>query len=311
MTAGATLLVVPFDPANATQLNAFRTKYAVSPTVLIYGPWSGKLDNSSDSVELARPDAPEVPPSPDAGLVPYFLVDKVKYSDDAPWPTFADGYTNTLGYSLHRRVNSQYGNDPVNWQAGAPTPGSTASAPVTTLPAITTSLSNQTAVLGQDVTFAVTATGAAPLTFQWRYYGRLIEGATNDTLVLSNVQSSAEGRYSVVVCNPSGAAASGPVTLSFQSAPVILSDPQDRVALAGSTVTFNVTAGGRAPLRYGRRTAERSAARPTPRSFSATSRPSTKAAIRSSSRMDSAPPRAWSPRSPSILHPASASSRRT
>jgi hypothetical protein len=250
VTAGTTILVVPFDPANATQLNDFRAKYTVSPVVPIYGPWSGKLDNSSDSVELARPDAPEVPPSPDAGLVPYFLVDKVKYSDDAPWPTYADGYTNALGYSLHRRVNSQYGNDAVNWQAGAPTPGATASSPVTTLPVITTPLSNLTAVVGQDVTFAVTATGAAPLTYQWRYYGRLIEGETNATLVLSNVQASAEGRYSVVACNPSGAAASGPVMLSFQSPPVILSEPQDRVVLAGSTVTFSVVAGGSPPLRY-------------------------------------------------------------
>ena len=250
MTAGSTVLVVPFDPANAAQLNAFRTKYAVSPTVVIYGPWSGKLDNSSDSVELARPDAPEVPPSPDAGLVPYFLVDKVHYHDDAPWPTFADGYTNTLGYSLHRRVGNQYGNDPVNWQAGAPTPGSTTAAPVTTLPAITTGLSNMTAVAGQNVTFAVTATGAAPLTYQWRYYGRVIEGETNATMILSNVQASAEGRYSVVVCNPSGAAASGPVTLSFQSKPVILDEPQDRVVLAGTTATFNVVAAGSAPLRY-------------------------------------------------------------
>jgi len=250
VTAGMTILVVPFDPVNASQLNDFRSKYAVSPVVPIYGPWSGKLDNSSDSVELARPDAPEVPPSPDAGLVPYFLVDKVKYSDDAPWPTYADGYTNTLGYSLHRRVHSQYGNDPVNWQAGAPTPGATAGAPVTTLPTITTALSNQTAVVGQNVTFAVTATGAAPLTYQWRYYGRLIEGETNATLVLSNVQASAEGRYAAVVSNPSGAAGSGPVTLSFQSAPVILSEPQNRVALAGSTVTFSVVAGGSPPLRY-------------------------------------------------------------
>src|SRR5262249_27438038 len=83
VSAGATILVVPFDPVNATLLSAFRAKYGVSPTIAIYGPWSGKLDNSSDSVELARPDAPEVPPSPDAGLVPYFLADKVHYHDDA------------------------------------------------------------------------------------------------------------------------------------------------------------------------------------------------------------------------------------
>src|SRR5262249_27034888 len=109
---------------------------------------------------------------------------------------------------------------------------------------------NQVAVMGQNVTFAVAATGAAPLTYNWYYYGRRIEGATNDTLVLSNVQTSAEGRYAVVVSNPSGSAGSGPVTLSFSAAPAILAEPQDKVALAGSTVTFSVGAAGSAPLRY-------------------------------------------------------------
>ena len=113
------VLVVPFNPATDTaQLNAFRAKYGVSPAAAIYGPWSGKLDNSSDSVELVKPDAPQQPPDPDAGYVPYILADKVKYSDLPSWPN-ADGNSN----SLQRAESSEYGNDPVNWVATTPNPG--------------------------------------------------------------------------------------------------------------------------------------------------------------------------------------------
>jgi hypothetical protein len=117
--AQGTLLVVPFNPlTDGSQLAAFRSKYGVSASAAIQGPWSGKLDNSSDSIELVRPDPPQQPPDPDAGFVPQVLVDKVKYFDVAPWPD-ADG--NSL--SLQRLNPDEYGNDPINWTAGVPNPG--------------------------------------------------------------------------------------------------------------------------------------------------------------------------------------------
>jgi hypothetical protein len=55
-------------------------------------------------------------------------VDRVSYSDgshpaDNPggvdlWPSQADGE----GYCLTRKVLSDYGNDPANWSAAAPSP---------------------------------------------------------------------------------------------------------------------------------------------------------------------------------------------
>jgi hypothetical protein len=116
--ANGYLVVVGFSPSDSTLLSSFRTRYGVQAGAVIVGPYSGKLDNSSDSVELARPDAPQTG-GPDAGLVPFILVDKVKYSDLAPWPTAADG----TGQSLNRITLGNFGNDPVNWTAGAPTPG--------------------------------------------------------------------------------------------------------------------------------------------------------------------------------------------
>jgi hypothetical protein len=115
--AGGYVLVVSFDPySNPSELAQFQMKYGSNSTVL--GPYSGKLDNSSDSVELYKPDPPQTTGG-DIGLVPYVLVEKVVYQDRAPWPTNADG----LGYSLQRVSMTGYANDPTNWLAAAPTPG--------------------------------------------------------------------------------------------------------------------------------------------------------------------------------------------
>jgi hypothetical protein len=118
LTASARLLVVGFDPAtNAAQLAAFRTRLGVSTNVAVLGPWNGKLDNSGESLELQRPDIPNV-----AGtdvIVPFYLVEAVNYRDAAPWPTNADG----LGDSLQRATLAAFGNEPTNWFASAPTAG--------------------------------------------------------------------------------------------------------------------------------------------------------------------------------------------
>jgi hypothetical protein len=113
-----TVLVVSFDPAkDAAARAAFEAKYGTG--LLLFGPYAGKLDNSTDSVELYRPDPPQTLPGPDLGFVPYVLVDRVKYSDGSPWPPAADG----TGPSLQRTQVSAHGNDPANWVALTFTPG--------------------------------------------------------------------------------------------------------------------------------------------------------------------------------------------
>ncbi len=117
--ATGTLLVVGFDPvADTNSLAAFKAAYGITNSLTILGPWSGKLDNSSEGVELQRPDAPQLPPANDAGFVPFILVEKIIYADTTPWATNADGF----GFSLQRVSQTGYGNDPTNWVAAAPTP---------------------------------------------------------------------------------------------------------------------------------------------------------------------------------------------
>ncbi len=120
MPAGRYLVVVGFDPtANPAAGEAFRTKYSVPAGVPIVGPFTGQLDDSGENLALYKPDAPQEPPHSDAGFVPSILVDRVRYSALAPWPTEAG----TNGLSLQRRRAGEYANDPVNWFAAAPTAG--------------------------------------------------------------------------------------------------------------------------------------------------------------------------------------------
>jgi hypothetical protein len=66
---------------------------------------------------LLKPDPPQTAPSPNPGFVPYILVDEVGYSTTPPWPT----NTTATGLSLQRIDSLSYGDDPINWQAAAPT----------------------------------------------------------------------------------------------------------------------------------------------------------------------------------------------
>ena len=112
MESGARLIVVPIDPA------AFRMKYSIPSSIPIYGPWTNLLNNAGEVVAIYMPDPPQLPPHPDAGFVPYVLVEEVDYSPLPPWPTAADG----SGPALLRKIPVQFGNEPTSWEVERTTP---------------------------------------------------------------------------------------------------------------------------------------------------------------------------------------------
>lgn len=114
------LLVVAFDPSTETnRLASFRTRYNVPQSGQVFGPLRGRLSHFTQRLELFRPDDAQFPPHPDAGLIPMVLFDAVQYENSAPWPSSANGQ----GVSLQRILGTDYGNEVLNWRAGAPTPG--------------------------------------------------------------------------------------------------------------------------------------------------------------------------------------------
>ena len=81
-------------------------------------------------------------------------------------------------------------------------------------PTITTQPTNQTVIAGSNATFTVTATGTAPLRYQWWFSGLLLNGATNLSLTLTNAQPTNAGNYLVVVTNSAGVATSSVANLT-------------------------------------------------------------------------------------------------
>jgi hypothetical protein len=85
-------------------------------------------------------------------------------------------------------------------------------------PTITTQPQSQTVTAGEAASFAVSVTGTAPFSYQWRKNGANIAGATAATLVLTNVQSSQAGTYTVLVANSAGSVTSAGATLTVSAA---------------------------------------------------------------------------------------------
>jgi Immunoglobulin domain len=90
----------------------------------------------------------------------------------------------------------------------------------------------QTVVAGTIVTFSAVATGQALFNYQWLWNGTNLVDATNASLVLTNVEISQTGSYSVVISNMYGAVESSGALLTL--APLSLSSqPQPQTAVAG------------------------------------------------------------------------------
>jgi hypothetical protein len=109
---------------------------------------------------------------------------------------------------------------------------------------------NQFARAGETVTFHAGPEGAAPLKYWWRFNSAAIPGATNETLILSNVQLSAEGEYSTVIRDAAGVFATKPAYLIVVAPPRIVAQPQDQYAVLSTTLSLAVVAEGTEPMTY-------------------------------------------------------------
>lgn len=128
--------------------------------------------------------------------------------------------------------------------------GSTASAPT-----ITTQPASVSVAAGGTASFSVTASGTAPLAYQWRKAGTAIAGATSATVSLSAVSASDAGSYDVVVSNTAGSVTSSAATLTVTTAsgavaPTITTQPLSQSVAVGGSVSLTVAASGTAPLSY-------------------------------------------------------------
>ena len=88
--------------------------------------------------------------------------------------------------------NGATGNIKLNWQLG-------------TAPVLTSGATNQVVTPGSSASFTATATGTPAPGYQWYFNGQALAGGTNLTLLVSNVQSSNTGPYTLIISNFAGA----------------------------------------------------------------------------------------------------------
>ena len=78
---------------------------------------------------------------------------------------------------------------------------------------------------GGNAAFTVFKAGIAPTTYQWRFKGTNIAGATSSTFSTNNIQVTDAGNYSVVLSNAAGTMTSSNAFLTVDVPPPFAFDP--------------------------------------------------------------------------------------
>ncbi|MDQ3291463.1 MAG: PQQ-dependent sugar dehydrogenase [Bacteroidota bacterium] len=112
------------------------------------------------------------------------------------------------------------------------------------VPEIVKQPENATVSAGQPASFSVTATGKAPLKYQWQKNGVKISGATSATYTISSTTASNAGSYRVVVSNEAGKDISNPAKLTvtaFNNTPTaqILTPLENSLYRGSDTIKFS------------------------------------------------------------------------
>jgi len=117
-------------------------------------------------------------------------------------------------------------------------------------PTISGQPTNQTVIQGQNAPFTASAAGTTPLSYQWRFSGTNISGATATSYTRLNAQTNDAGSYVVVVTNVAGSVTSAVATLTVRVPPTITAQPTNQTVQRCQNASFSVTAAGDTPLSY-------------------------------------------------------------
>ena len=120
-------------------------------------------------------------------------------------------------------------------------------------PTVTQQPQSLTITNGYAASFSVTATGTAPLVYQWYFNtNTVLAGQTSTNLTFSTTTNSG-GYYTIVITNGGGAVTSSPALLTVVTAttpPIITVQPQPLTVICGNSANLSVTVSGRNPLKY-------------------------------------------------------------
>jgi hypothetical protein len=113
-------------------------------------------------------------------------------------------------------------------------------------PSITTQPNSQTITAGQTATFSVTASGTAPLGYQWQKNGAAISGANSASYTTQATTTADNGaKFTALVSNSAGSVTSSAATLTVNAATYLVSASATSLSFGnvdiGSSSTLNTT----------------------------------------------------------------------
>lgn len=239
--AGAYLLLVSFDPAEATTLTTFLTDYRLSAETTVLGPYSPRLQNNTHNVEIARPVTI-------SSSTAYVLVDKVEYRDITPWPESPDG----TGQSLQRTRSTVIGNTAANWLGDRPTPGAVNAGVVVGL-AVTTESSLPGGVVGSAYSATLAAAGGTT-PYSWTMTPSSVSGLVLSSAGILSGTPTTAGVFTVSVQVTDNKAATATQSLEITIAPSALVIATDATLPEGTVAaTYSQTllaSGGTLPYTW-------------------------------------------------------------
>jgi hypothetical protein len=110
-------------------------------------------------------------------------------------------------------------------------------------PQISQQPQSQTVCTGGVATFSVVASGQGTLTYQWRFNGGNIPGASSSSYTINPVNAGNAGDYDCVIGSSCGSITSAAATLTV-GANTITQQPQSQTVCEGQPASFTVVAGG-------------------------------------------------------------------
>jgi len=111
--------------------------------------------------------------------------------------------------------------------------------------------STQTITVGSSLSLAVSVSGAAATTYQWKFNGVNINGAIQSLYSLSPVTVANAGTYTCNVTNAGGTVTSSPAVVVVEGQPVIsASPPASQSVSVGSNVSLSVAVSGPVSVNY-------------------------------------------------------------
>src|SRR5437879_6051089 len=118
---------------------------------------------------------------------------------------------------------------------------------VTTAPSVTSQPGSQSVTAGQTAIFSVSATGTAPLSYQWKKNGIAVSGASSSAYTTPATSTSDSGaQFTVIVSNSAGSVTSSAAVLTVNASipPLQVTNSQLSGGTVGSAYSATLNASG-------------------------------------------------------------------